>query len=796
MEKDSKIVFFCNGVIKWGLYLFVFLLPLFFLPFNSNPVELNKQLLLILFALILLIAWVGKMIARGKVEIRKSMLNLGVILFLVFSLISVLLSKNFYQGLIGLTGTVTEAFFTLLGFTVVFFVVVNNFNKGKQIFGLVLPLTLSGIFVGLFGLLQLSGRFLLPWGFTKFVSFNTVGSANSLEIFLASLLVLCAVLFTQSEAAKWRQVYYGLASAFFLFAVLSINFSNVWWALILAAMLIIGLGMINREQISQYRLILPMIILAFSVLMLLTHLTIFSTWLKVPAEVSPSLNASTDIDKKVVKNSLFFGTGPGSYAYDYGVYRSSALNQTDFWNVRFNQAYSKFFTLPATLGLFGSLAWFLILAVFAVYGLVVLIRRRGQEWPLAIGLFSSWLILAFLQFFYAANFILDFSFWLTLALAFVSLKLLLPRGVPPEEADKETILVEFDRNSPMASILSFIFVIVLVVTISVFYVGGTYYYADILYNKGVLESQANNITASYADISNAVLLNPYNDLYLRTLGQVALARVNVEFNQPQSVERDTQIQNYSAVAINIAKRSTDLAPLNVDNWVQRGYIYSAVMPYTSGADQWAIDSYVSATKLEPQNPFYYLELGRIYSLAVNLLGYTASQNKEQQAKINDYLSKAEEALNTSVALKPDYAPAIFQLALVYDQEGKLDEAITRMRQTRDIYPQDIGVAFQLGLLYYKKASWDLARAEFERAVTLDQNYSNARYFLGLIYDKQGDKTRAIGQFEKILALNPGNSDVENILANLQVGKPAINQIPQQPSQLPIPEQTPQPEVRQ
>ncbi len=791
MEKGSKIAVICDKVIKWGLYVFVFLAPLFFLPFNDSILELNKQLLLTVMGLILLIAWLGKMIASGKVEIRKSFLNIGIVIFLIFYLISVILSKNIYLGLVGMSGTVAEAFFTLIGFVVVFFVIVNNFKKREEILNLILPLIASGFFVGLFGLVQLAGKFVLPWSFSQIVNFNTVGSANSLEIFLAALLVLSAVLFAQSDSPRWRQIFYGVAAAFFLFAALSINFSNVWWALAIVAILIIALGIINREQISQFRLILPMVVLAFAVLMLLTRLTIFSTWLKVPAEVSPSWGATVDIDKQVVKDNLFFGTGPGSYSYDYGLYKSSALNQTDFWNVRFNQGFSKISTLPALLGMAGFVTWLLIIISFALYGFILLIRRRGKSWALALGSYSAWFLLAFLQFLYAGNFVLEFLFWITLALAFVNLRTLVARNKDEADLKDAVMAVEFDRNSPMASILSFSFVIVLVLTISALYLGGSYYYADVLYSQGFQAAQKGDLTAGYNSVSRAVLLNPYNDLYLRALSQVALLRINEQFNQPQTAERDTQIQNFSAVAINIAKRSTDLAPRNVDNWVQQAAIYRAVMPYTGGADQWAINTYIGATKLEPNNPFYFLELGRTYVLAASLLSNTAGQDKEKQAKIDEYLQKSEDALSTAVSLKADYAPALFQLALVFDQEGKLDQAIANMKKTRDMSPQDVGVAFQLGLLYYKKSSWDLARAEFERAVLLDQNYSNARYFLGLIYDRQNDKAKAIEQFEKIEALNPDNQDVKTILANLRAGKPAITQMPQQPSQLPIPEKTPE-----
>ncbi len=789
MEKDNtKITVICDKIIIWGLYLFGFLFPLFFLPFNANVIEVNKQLILIIFSLILLNVWLARTVTFGKVELKKSLLNLGIIVFLVFCLVSALLSKNLYQSLVGTGGVVVEAFLSVLGLVIIFFLLVNNLKNRQQILNFVLAVILSGVVAGVFGLFQLVGRFLLSWDFARAVAFNTIGSVNALEIFLASLLVLCVTLFAESDSGRWRQVFYGIAAAFFLLMILSINFSNVWWGLLVATIIIIALGIINREQMNPYRLILPMLVLAFSVLMLLTGTNLFTRWLNTPAEVSPSLVATTQIDRQVLKENLFFGTGPGSFAYDYGLYRSSALNQTAFWNVRFAQGFSKIFSQPSTLGSFGTIAWLVIVIGFAVYGFIILVRRRGQNWVLALAVFSAWLLLTFLQFLYNTNLTLEFAFWTMLALAFLTLKRLSVKAAEKEDdfSQLEAVEVEFKKTSPIASVLSFIFVIVLVLTISALYLGGSYYYADVLYQQGLRAvSEKNDVENGSVIISQAVMLNPYNDLYLRTLSQAALLRVNQEFSKPQSVERDTGIQNLIATAINIAKRSTDLGSLNVDNWVQRAAIYRAVMPYTAGADQWTFDSYSEATKLEPQNPYYYFELGRSYVLASDLLS-SAGADKDTKAKAQEYLAKGEEALNKSISLKSDYAPSRYELALVYNREGKTDKAIVEMKQTKDAYPQDVGVAFQLGLLYYKQSKWDEARTEFERAVTLDQNYSNARYFLGLIYDKQGDKAKAIEQFQKIAEANPDNQDVKTILANLKAGKPAVA-----PTELPIQEKQPQ-----
>jgi len=788
-ENSKKIVNLCEAVIRWGLYAFAFLAPLFFLPFNTDVLELNKQLLLVVFCLLILIAWLGKMIAQGKVEMKKSWLNIGLAIFAVFYLVSSVFSKNIYQSLIGFGGTISESFFVAVGLIIVFFVMVNNLKNREDLINLSLILVSSGLLAGLFGALQLAGKFILPWSFAKSANFNTIGSANALEIFLAGMLVLSSVLFSEAETKRWRQIFFGVAAGFFLVMVLSINFSNVWWALLLTSIMVVSLGIIKRNQINQYRLILPMLVLAFSVLMLLpVRLNIF-TWLSIPVEVSPSASATLTIDKQVLKDSFFFGKGPGNFSYAYGLYKDKVLNQTDFWNVRFNQGLSKVLSQPVALGVTGFLAWLVTIIGFAVYGFIVLIRRQGKSWALAMAAYAAWFLLAFMQFFYTTNLTLEIAFWLMLGITFLALKALPLKGEDDQEdafAKLPSMSVEFDRTSPLASVLSFVFVIVLVLTISFLYLGGSYYYADILYQKGLnLVSAKNDVDNGTTKITDAVMLNPYNDLYLRSLAQAALLRVNAELAKPQSAERDANVQNLIATAINIGKRTTDLSPLNVDNWEQRANIYRSVMGYINGAEQWAFDAYQEASNLEPQNPFYYLELGRSYVLAADLITTAAQKDKELAAKMKDYLEKAEIALGKAVEAKPDYAPALFQQALVFDRQGKADEAIAKMVETKNAYPNDVGVAFQLGLLYYKKANWALASAEFERAILLDENYSNARYFLGLVSDKQGNKAKAIDQFEKVAALNPDNQEIKAILTNLRAGKPAINEVPTQPSDVPI-----------
>ncbi|PIR69196.1 MAG: hypothetical protein COU47_03780, partial [Candidatus Niyogibacteria bacterium CG10_big_fil_rev_8_21_14_0_10_46_36] len=153
--------------------------------------------------------------------------------------------------------------------------------------------------------------------------------------------------------------------------------------------------------------------------------------------------------------------------------------------------------------------------------------------------------------------------------------------------------------------------------------------------------------------------------------------------------------------------------------------------------------------------------------------FARARAKTQVGELDD----AESLLQQAINIKTDYAPARFLLAQIEAQAGNIAAAIEETRNTQFLLPNDIGVLFQLGLLYYQDGQFKNAQQVFERAIELNPNYSNARYFLGLIYDLQGDREGAIEQFENIVELNPDSAEIKQILSNLRNGRPALEGIP-------------------
>lgn len=788
---EAKKGFIFDSVIKYGIYILAFLLPLFFLPFTANITDLNKQLLLVVASFVLFAVWLFKILIERRLQIKRSLLNILIILFLVSVLVSSLLAKNAYQAFVGVGGTLAESFLSVVCLAIIFFLVSNVFKKRKEFTGLFYALFAGAFLAGIFGLLQASGKFIFGWDFSKINGFNTVGTINALEIFLGAALVLLVAFFTDQKRSLRQLVFLAAGTVAILFMLISFNFPNIWWALIGVMVLVIGIGLMKQGRSSQTRLILAMLVLAMALLLTLTKLNVGGGWLSIPADVSPSYVATVAIDKSALGERLFFGSGPGTFAYNWELFRSPLINQTIFWNIRFTQGLSKVSSLPATLGIFGTGMWLAIIVFFAIWGAWRLIRRRSEDWALAFGFYTAWLFIAVMQFLYPATLTLEFLFWLLMGASFALLK-----NLKEESEQKEAISLSFTKESPLASLFSFIFVLFLVLTVSFFYLGFNYWRADILFQKGVNASNASDLGSAYDNIAKAATLNPYRDTYLVALSQVALLRANAELAKPRTADRDLKVQQFIADSVNFSKAASEVDANNPDNWTQRGLVYRSVIGYLSGAEDWMISTFQEAVKLEPQNPYAFFQLGQSYSL---LASYTLAQGqtKENQDKATQYLSQAEEQFNNAVAVKPDYAPAHYQLALIYDQEGKVDSAIAKMEMTKATFPSDVGVAFQLGLLYYKKQDFAKAQAEFERAVTMDANYSNARYFLGLIFDHNGDKASARDQFQKIAELNPDSVEVKNILANLEAGKPALAGIvppaaaPENRSQQPVPEAQPQ-----
>ncbi len=774
-SEEKKITNPWLKISKASIYLLVFLLPLFFLPFTANILDFNKQALLIVLTFISLFGWLLGVLTEGKISFNLNPFHIPVIAFLAVLAVSTCFSAYKYGSFWGWPLNIGSSFLTYLGFVLLYFLIVNLFQKKEEIFWLLFTLVFSSSLVSIFGGLQIFGKFYLPFDFAKDSSFNTIGTVRALGIFTGALLPLIIFLaYITKRLIKLLLLLFGVAAFALLFVV---NFWVVWLSILIgtAAILIFGIAKRGTFKPLWLNLVMALFVISLFFTFLRTSIPFLP---QIPIEVSLSSKTGFDIAKKTLKEfnspiSWFLGSGPGTFTYSYSRFKPETINQTNFWDARFGSSGSGILDKLATTGVLGFCSFLGILAMFGYLGTKQLIKNglvsSGKEktakpdfqWILASGIFASWLSLTATIFLYPDNLTFLFLFWILMA-SFVAL----------QEGKVKTFVLE--PSSLSAILVSFVFVLTLVLSIGAFFFGGQRYAAEIKYFQGLnalQKGQAESATNYLLDSIN--LTNNSQDNYWRDLAQIYLFRINQELQRPGATQQELSqiITPLMSSSVNASKMATDVAPKNVANWTIRGFVYYQMRNTIPGANEWALQCYEEGLKLEPSNPLIWTELGRVY----------LAQNK---------ISEAREDFQKAIELKPDYAPAHFQAALASQLEGKTAEAIEKMEITKQIAsPFDVGVAFQLGILYYNDKQFGKAKIELERAVSLNPTYSNALYFLGLIYDREGKKDKAIEQFEIISGSNPDNQEIKQILSNLKSGKPALQGVV--PGQPPIEEKPPE-----
>jgi len=866
---NNKTVSICDRIIEYSIYLLIFAIPLFFLPLTRGILEFNKQAVLLFLTMIALVAWLGKVLYKGKVEFSKSFLSIPIAIFLIIYSLATIFSQYRYGSLVGMQGREGLSLLSIISFILVYFIIVNNFRK-KQVLNSVWLILISTGFAAIFGVFQMFGKFIFPWLETQAGSFNSIGTLNALGIFLAlSLSLVACLLITRGKSIL--KIFLVILGAFILFALLLVNYWGVWIGLMVSMGLILAFAITQIKKLDFRRLVFPMIILILVVLFYFSKVSPIT--LNVPAEVMPSIGASWNIDKATLQEKPLLGSGPGTFAFDYAEFKSPDLNETDFWNVRFNKAFSQVLTMIATLGILGILSWLFLIGSYIYIAICKLTSPITSEADqeigvdtriLSLGLFSSWILLPILGFLYSTNLTLSFFFFVLMALFIANYEQKASASLPDEAPSgakagaKASASADSRRPKPMASdeasadkaagkgginffkglslksktmgilkkkenkfpersdggmeasgtedvspqrrndvvsasndvsskktlILSFVFILVIILAVSVSYLEAQRYAGAIYYKKGVRAAQdIDNLEESISYLVKASNLDRYQDVYLRDLAQTFLLNIVQEASKEPTEERSDRIQVLISNAISSARQATDLSASDSQNWVGLAATYQEIIPFIQGAGDWATKSWEKALELEPNNPFLYTQLGRVY------LSMAMGAEEAEQAQ---YINKAIQNFNKALDSKENYNPAHFQLALTYEQQGDLDKAIEKMESNKRFLSQDMGVAYELGRMYLLKGDKEKAKTELERAISLNDRYSNARWFLSLIYEDEGETDKAVEQVEKIAVLNPDSELVRNRLENLRAGEKGTEALPELKGEFPaIPEERPE-----
>lgn len=766
----SKASHFLNKVIAACIYGVFFLIPIFFLPVTPDAVEFNKQFLLYLLVIVGLVAWIGKGIAEKKLILRRTPLDVPLLLVAIILLVTSIISKNKHFSFWGDYTMLTNSLISFVFYILFYFLVLNNVESVKKASRLLVALVISAaasvayFFIQSFGFFNLHNLPVPRWTVTA-----DLPTHFGYFLVLIMIVVLSLVITKKGHFWNARNIL-GLSAALVLFAgILFLGFKNVWLIAAVAIFLFLVFSLSRIEEVHVPWLSISFGMMVVAILFILLGQPKFLT-ANLPTEVALSPGISWSVAAASLSENLkqfLFGSGPATFVYDFSAYRPEAFNNNFAWAVRFTKPYNTALELLANSGLLGAVAWmslFLVAigtlfvtwfvrnvktkrkAIEKISDMMHLADEGGDVYAhtLFSGLITVWFTLLIAMFFITFTTVHWVMFFGILALALLV-------GTEFSKQGSNTFELSLKAKPQYTLVASFAYILFFAVIVVALIYLGRFYAGEIYRAKAMKYTSVGNHTKAAEEMFQAVSLNPnYHQYYL----DLASSYIGMAIVESQKSSPDQQkVANLIASAVNQAREATRLAPNDAASWDFLATMYATARRLSANANTFVISALEQAIKLEKTNPRLYLDYGGAKIVQKDLKG-------------------AREALEKAIALKQNYTLGYSTLSQLDELEGKSDQAIEHMSVAAALAQNDPTLIFNLGRLYYNRAKQDdLVRAEqlFLLALSINQNYADALWSLGVLYERQGRAADALQLYRRVLQLNPGNTTVQDKVKRLTGG---------------------------
>lgn len=602
-------------LLRFLLPLTALTLPLFFLPITTEFFLINKNLLLLVIGSLALLAWLVRNITRRRIHVSLTPATFPLLLLAATYLASSLIQT-------------TNVYMSLMGRTALvfalatLFLAVTSSQKNKAVLHLTLAaLILSASIASLFSLysyLGLNGSLTgAPAWFTN-KNFNPVG--GPVPFLTLVLPLLPAILYLAIKSTRWQ----------------------------LKAILLLCSGLVAAASLSQINLLLPgsgnqILILPFA-----------AGW-----------SIAVDIFKNA--RTALLGTGPETFLSTFTRLRPAYLNLGNLSDSRFAGSSNELFTVLTTVGLLGAFFWLAAFIKPLSAGLKQVSAKKASKELIAALLLTAGAFLANLI--VPANpVLLGFSI-ISLTLVSLSLKLdsnlvkdlsINLSATPVASPDNPYGLLEGDKKGKF-ELLPWLTTLLLLIPLSIFWYWQGRAYTANLATYQALSLLNTNATESYNRQIQAYNLEPENPYYRLNFSQTSLALANSIAGKKDLTDQDKEnVTQLVQQAIREAKKATELAPDNVLAWENLANTYRQLINFAEGAQDWTIASYNQALSLDPNSPRLYLELGGVY--------YSLKDN-----------DSAQKSFEQAISLKPNWANAHYNLAILFKNKKEYAKALSEMR---------------------------------------------------------------------------------------------------------------------
>ncbi len=708
---------------------------------TSELFEFNKILFIYVTTILISFFWFLKMIVNKKIILKKTPLDIPILIFLFSQIISTATSIDVHTSIFGYYGRFNGGLLSIICYVLLYYGLVSNIIDLKKILKTIM---MSSLFVILWAIPGHFGHDLTCLLFTgqynnscwdnttlafrpELRAFSTLGQPNWLGAYLAVAFFI-GIYYLIKNKSNTKYLILNTSYLFLNFSMILMSRSrSAIGAVIVGLILFISYHFFYIKTSFKKILIILLIVILFPIILFKTGENGIDKYLKFPITnfqspnklpisnnqspiSSSNVTESFDIRKIVWEGAWelalkypIFGTGVETFAYSYNLVRPVEHNLTSEWDYVYNKAHNEYLNYLATTGFIGLISYLLLIFSFVTFSIVTIVIpakagiQNKKHWiPFFKGMTkrnnnitieqfnNETLLVVCLLIGYLTILITNFFGFSTTTIQLFFY--LIPAFIfLTTDSTDSTDLVKgsTQRSTPTSFNKLQIFFIFLLFSSIIYLLFSTvvYYMADVNYSLGTKYAKIDDQQKAAAYLEKAIQLRKepvYEDRFSSTLAYLSALAT---------------LQNQKDVGKQIAVMS---------------------------------DSYNrNLVKKYPKNVFYW----------------------------------------------KTWAKNMFYFYQITNDENEILEGVQALKHARELYPTDPKISYSLALYYTtlydsskdfsQKQNWkDLSLKEIDKTIELKSNFREAYLFKGQLLKKYGQTNEARSVFEYILKnFNENDPDV-------------------------------------
>ncbi|MEA3322615.1 MAG: LytR C-terminal domain-containing protein [Patescibacteria group bacterium] len=768
--RSEKTVSILDKIVAVCIFMLFFGLPLFFLNMTYQGISFEKQYYFYFWVFIGVIAWATRGILGGKIEIRRTSLDIPLGIFWIVYLLATIFSVDKYHSFFGFFGNPVNGLMSITALILAYYLIVSYVSK-KRVMMLWWAVVTSGSIVVVWSFLT-TMRF-VPQEILQYISPSLTGSFTSLAAFLSMMLPMFIISLSLLDTKEGKSIKAKiLTGVLFIITILntialSVLFGYVRWYVVLAAIaLILVFSISGYIKVAQKTSAISIVVFLLLVGFLIYGQPLF-TRTAIQPEASLKMGLSLEVAKNAIKSKPILGSGPGTYGYDFSLHRPKELNMSGQYDIRFYSDRGVLLESVSTTGILGVIALFIIFLTYISTVVHAFARSEDdQSKVVSLGLFLTSLMAMICGMFWAVDGMIILYGVLLAAMSIGILRESLPEG-----GDNKLVL---SMSSTPQNALSFAFLAILVAVgvIFGFVTLGKMFVADVHAGNALKARVQSNFEQSSEKFMQAVNLNGQEGRYFTIISQYALDLANMELAKGDENANSEKVASFVNSATGAATAGRDLMPNDVLANETAGFIYENSGGYVNGALTQAVASYERARELEPQNPYLDIAVGKLKLMEAQTKGEDATEEKTaliNEAKTLFESAKEKTTFDYGEQEMSVFAPAYYYIAITEEALGNTDAAIEAMTTALQVAQYDgslsgqqllsrqINYGFNLArLLQVRGTDEDNKNAEelLLQIIGVNDQEINSHLNLGLLYERTGRRDEAVAEYKKILAMLP------------------------------------------